>query len=284
MVLHHQQLEWSASDKTRLYAQLWQPDGDPRGSIAIVHGLGEHSGRYAHVAGHLVDAGYIVIAFDQRGHGRSEGRRGHASSYDILLDDLSLLVSEAFHRCSRRPVFLYGHSMGGNLVLNFALRRELPVNGLVVTSPVLRPTSPPAGWKLAAGRILNRVWPRFSLDNGVDPNDLTHDEAVVAAYRNDPLVHRRVSARLGTALLAAGQWAIDHAAQLSCPLLLMHGSADRLTSPAATAEFASRLEGRCDLKIWDGLFHELQWERERDNVVRFTIDWLRRIPNDEFPE
>jgi alpha-beta hydrolase superfamily lysophospholipase len=273
----HQEIEWSAADKTRLFAQAWEPAGGQSGVIAIVHGLGEHSGRYAEVAGQLVDAGYAVLTFDQRGHGRSEGPRGHAPSYDVLLDDLEILVAQARRRSGTRPVFLYGHSMGGNLVLNYALRRQPPLAGLVVTSPVLRPTLPPPAWKLAAAKMMNRVWPTFSLDNGVDPSDLSHDEAAVQAYREDPLVHGRVSARLGTALISTGVWALEHAGQLSLPLLLMHGSADALTSPAATAEFAGRLEGRCELKIWEGLFHELQWERERETVVRFVVDWLRQI-------
>jgi len=239
-----------------------------------VHGLWEHSGRYGELAERLVESRYAVLAFDQRGHGKTKGQRGHVSSYEVLLDDIAMAIKEAARRNRQIPLFLYGQSLGGNLVLNYALRRKPKLAGLVVTSPLLRLVSPPSAWALALGRTMNRIWPRFSFNAGLDPLALSHDLKATQAYQQDPLVHRRLSARLGTAMLDAGRWALEHAHELTVPLLLMHGSADSITSAQASQEFADRAGPTCTLRIWDGLLHELHWECERDSVIRCVAEWL----------
>jgi alpha-beta hydrolase superfamily lysophospholipase len=244
--------------------------------VVIVHGLGEHSGRYGEVARHLTAAGYLVLAFDLRGHGRTEGPRGHARGFGILLDDVDEVVGEAAGRGRALPAFLYGHSLGGSIVLNYALRRQPQLAGLVVSSPLLQPTIAPGAWRVTLARTLQRIWPALTFANTVDPADLSRDPEVVRAYREDPLVHRRVSVRLGTQMLRAGRWALAHADGLRVPTLLMHGTADSLTSPAASRLFARRAENLCQLRLWDGCFHELHWERERAAVLEFVVDWLRR--------
>lgn len=259
----------------QLYARLWEAEADTAGVVVIVHGLGEHSGRYAGVASQLTRAGYRVLAFDQRGHGRTAGPRGHVHSYDVLLDDINAFVAEAVCRAHGAPVFLYGHSLGGNLVLNYALRRQPDLAGLVVTSPLLRLTRTVPRWKTLGVRILGRVWPRLSLPDGVDPQLLSRDPAAVRTCLEDPLAHRRVSCRLATQMLDAGDWAVQHASRLKLPLLLMHGDADAVTSHAASVEFARGVSSACQLRIWDGLYHELHWELERDSVIRYIVDWLQ---------
>ena len=273
--MQHRESELTAGDGTRLFAQSWEPEADAIGVVAIVHGLGEHSGRYAEVAELLGQARYAVMSFDLRGHGRSDGQRGHVENYSVLLDDIGLLIAEASSRSGRLPVFLYGHSLGGNLVLNYALRRQPQIAGLVVASPLLRLTSAPPLWKRMLGRVMNRIGPRFSLQGRIDPKDLSHDPGANRLLEQDPLVHRRVSARLGTAMLDTGQWALDNAGQLALPTLLMHGSSDPVTSPDASAEFAGRAGDKCTFGIWEGLYHELHWETERTAVIQFVIDWLQ---------
>ncbi len=185
------------------------------------------------------------------------------------------MVDATIHGAHAVPVFLYGHSLGGNLVLNYALRRQPDVAGLVVTSPLLRLTRSIPRWQSLGAEMLSRVWPGFSLPNGIAPQQLSHDPASVRGCLEDPLVHRRVSCRLATQMLDADEWAVQHASQLKLPLLLLHGDADPVTSHAASEEFAHGMGHGCQLRLWEGLYHELRWEAERDAVIRYIIDWLR---------
>lgn len=266
-------VQWRSADGLLLVGRCWEPDGEPKAVVCLVHGLGEHCGRYAHVAAALNDAGYAVLASDKRGHGRSEGKRGHVPSYDALMDDIGLLLAQAAERYPGKPRFLYGHSLGGNEVLNYALRRRPDVAGVVSTSPGLRPGFKPPALQLAAGRLMNRLWPAFTMPNSLEMDALCRDPAVIAAYQADPLNHDRLSARLGIGLLEAGEWALAHAAEFPVPLLLMHGTADRLTSPAASVEFAGRA-ANCTLQLWEGFYHETHNDPEKDRVIAFMVRWL----------
>jgi alpha-beta hydrolase superfamily lysophospholipase len=239
-----------------------------------VHGLGDHSGRYGHVAQHLCEAGFALLALDLRGHGRSEGQRGHSPRFEALLDDIDCLLDEAATRWPGRPVCLYGHSLGGSLVLNYVLRRRPALAGVVATSPGLRPGFQPPAWKVGFGRIMYVAWPSLSLSNELDIEGLSRDPEVVRAYREDTWVHDRLSVRLGIDILETGEWALAHAAELHLPLLLMHGDADRLTSASASREFAARAGEGCTLKIWSGGYHELHNEPERAEVLTYLSDWL----------
>ncbi|MBC8354803.1 MAG: lysophospholipase [Planctomycetes bacterium] len=257
-----------------LFAQSWIPSSEIRGTIGIVHGLGEHSSRYRPFAELLATSGYRVFAYDQRGHGQTSGKRGDAPSYDVLLDDVETLLAEMSAADDLSPKFLFGQSFGGALVLNLALRRQPSLNGIIVSSPLLRPTHPPARWKDIAGRCLQRVCPSFQFRTGIEAEQLSHDLAVAKAYKADALVHDQVSARIAVAMLDAGQWAIDHADQLSTPTLLMHGTSDPITSSDATVEFAERASECCTLEIFSDLYHELHWERESDEVFEVVLNWL----------
>jgi|SRR5436190_15432858 len=271
----HRDLTWRSKDGLRLFAQSWEPAVAPVAVVCLVHGFGEHSGRYTHVAGALTGAGFAVLAFDLRGNGRSEGRRGHIPSYDALLDDVDLLLAEAAQRWPDCPHFLYGHSFGGGLVLYYTLRRRPPIAGVIATSPWLRLAFAPPAWKEALAGPLARLWPAFTLDNELDARDLSHDPAVATTYQRDPLVHSRVSARAYASARDAGAWALAHAAEFPVPLLLMHGTADRITSSRASVEFAAKLPGACDLKLWEGCSHELHNELRREEVLATIVAWLR---------
>jgi alpha-beta hydrolase superfamily lysophospholipase len=205
-----------AADGQRLQAYEWAPEATPRAAVCLVHGLGEHAGRYAHVAQAFADAGFGTLAFDLRGHGRTPGPRGHAPSFDVVMDDIGLLLEQAAQGFPATPRFLYGHSLGGSLVLNYALRRQPDVAGVVATSPGLRPARPISWTTRAAARLARRVWPSWRLPNGLDVEGISRDPAVVARYDADPLVHSRVSARFGLESIEAGEWAIAHAGCRCC--------------------------------------------------------------------
>ncbi len=268
--------EFSLETKTdrTLFGQGWAPDGEPKAVLCLIHGLGEHSGRHSGTAATLNRAGYALLCIDLPGHGRSTGRRGEAAGYAELRECVSRLLKNAGERFPSLPVFLYGHSFGGGLALDYILKRHPSIAGAVITSPLLRPSAPPPAFKLGLVRALSHFLPRFTVSNGVDPADLSRDAGVVRAYRDDPLVHDRVTTRLAVQMLATGLGSMERASHLEIPVLLMHGSADRITSPAASAEFARQAGEYCTLRIWDGLFHELHNEPEREEVFEYLVDWL----------
>jgi alpha-beta hydrolase superfamily lysophospholipase len=272
--LNHFEFGWKTQDGTEIFAQGWEPKPPPRDVVCLVHGLGEHSGRYAHVAEAFGLAGYATLALDQRGHGKTSGPRGQAPSFEAFMDDIGRLLQEADRRYPGLPQYLYGHSMGGSFVLNYVLQRRPRLAGVIASAPALETAFTPPAWKVAIGKLLVNWWPGLTLPNGLEVDSISRDPEVVRRYREDPLVHRRLSARLGLDLLRYGRWALDHAAEFSLPLLLMHGGADRLTSAQASREFAARAGEGCTLKIWKGFFHELHNEPEKELVLDYVVDWL----------
>jgi acylglycerol lipase len=272
--MEHIEFTWQTGDGLQLFAQGWLPDGETRAVVCLVHGLGEHTGRYPHVGAALAQTGYALLGFDLRGHGQSQGQRGHAPSWEALLDDIRCFLEQAAQRFPGRPRFLYGHSLGATLVLNYALRRLPELAGVIATGPLLRPAFAPPAWKITLGRLMYRLWPTFAMSNELDPSGLSRDPDVVRAYVNDMLVHDRLSARLGMDMLSAGEWVLEHAPELMLPLLLMHGSTDALCSPEATRHFAARATSDPTYRSWDGLYHEIHNEPERQQVFDTMIGWL----------
>ena len=261
-------------DNLKLYARAWAPEHAPRAAVCLVHGLGEHCGRYEHVAQAFNAAGFAMLGFDHRGHGQSPGARGHTPSYEAMLDDVSRALQATQQHFPDVPVFLYGHSMGGNLVINHALRLRPPVAGVIATSPWLRLPAPPPAIQMSLARLMNRIYPQMAQSNGLELAGLSRDPQVIAAYQNDPLVHDRISVRLAVEFTEAGEWALQHAAELSLPLLLVHGSADRLTSHRASQEFAAKAGENCTLKIWEGFYHETHNEPEKAQVIAYNLAWM----------
>ncbi len=275
--MQHTVSNWQSRDNLKLYAQEWRPEGDIRAVVSLVHGLGEHSGRYAHVAQAFTDAGFALLAFDLRGHGRSGGPRGHSPGYEALMEDVAVLLEQAEARFPARPRFLYGHSLGGNIVLNYALRRQPPIAGVIATSPALGLAFEPPAWKLAVGRLLYRAAPQLQLSNGLDLQGLSRDAEVISTYQNDPLVHDRISSRLALDMLEAGRWALEHAGEFPLPLLLLHGGSDPLVLPGACVRFAQRAGYACTPHQWPELLHEIHNEPEQGEVFATMIEWMDGI-------
>jgi len=266
--------EFQTADGLELTGWAQLPETSPKARICLVHGLREHSGRYGLLTERLIAAGYALAGFDLRGHGRSQGPRGHAPGIAALMDDISRFLAKCAAELPGAPVLLYGHSMGGTLVLNYVLRELPQLAGTIATAPFLEPGFKPPAWKLLLGKAMDRLRPTLSLPSGIDPNCLSHDAEVVRAYRQDPLVHDRLSARLGMTLLQAGAWALEHASEFSIPLLLMQGSADPIVSAEACREFAAGVGARCDFKLWDGFYHEIHNESGKEAVYDYLLKWL----------
>ncbi len=272
--MKHFETTLKSHDGLDLFCQGWLPESAPKAVICLVHGLGEHSGRYAHVAETFNQAGYAVIGFDLRGHGKSGGQRGHTPSFEAFMQDIDRLFEEAERRFSGLPRFLYGHSLGGILVLNYALRRKPPVRGVVATSSGLRTALENQKMKVTLARVLGTLFPAGSLPSGLDPATLSRDPQVVQAYRTDPLVHDAISFGMGKSLMDAIRWAFSHASEFPVPLLLVHGTQDVLAFPSGSQDFAALVPQNCTLKLWDGLYHETHNEPEKAQVLEFTRQWL----------
>ena len=262
------------SDGLALHARGW-PAGNPRAVVVLTHGFGEHCGRYTGLAEALNAAGFLLVAYDLRGHGLSEGPRGFVPRYEDFLDDLERVIAAATRAQPALPLFVFGHSMGGNIVLNYALRRPAGIRGVLASGPWLRLASQPPGWKLLLGKLTAVLAPKLALPAAVDPGVLSHDELQVRAYVNDLLVHGTMTARLFAEVTSAGGWALAHAPDLTLPVLLMHGGGDRLTDPRATEEFHRHAgSGDKSLRVYPGQFHEILNETDPAPVLRDIIEWI----------
>ena len=273
--MSHHEGTFTSYDGLTLFQQSWLPDGEPRGVVMIVHGLGEHSGRYAHVAERLTASGYAVHALDHRGHGNSEGKRVYVKSYDEFMADLIQFRALVERQHPGVPLFPLGHSMGGNLVMGHVLDQQDGLAGMVLSGPALRAGDELSPAKVTIFKAVARVAPGLRPE-GLDAEAISRDPAVVAAYQADPLVFTgKISAGLGAALLNAMDGFPARYTELSLPILLMHGTEDRLTNIEGTREL-ERLATNADVTAhyYDGLYHEVFNEPEQDEVLGDLVSWL----------
>ncbi len=273
--MQHNELSWSGIDNKKLYGQAWIPD-KVEAVVCLVHGMGEHSGRYKHVAQFFNDRNWAVMTIDQRGHGKSEGARGHVQSFEVLLNQVDQLLKSAEEKYPNLPKFTYGHSMGGNVIINHTLRHKPKVKGVVATGPWLKLAFDPPKIKLSVGKLMRKIYPAYTEGNGLDANDLSHDKQVVQAYIDDPLVHDKVSTGFFFAVHEAGEWAIDNAAKLDIPLLVCHGSDDKITSFEASKNFAAKAGSKATFKGWEGMYHEIHNELDNADVLESIYDWMKQ--------
>ncbi len=272
-----QETQLRTADGLNLYAWLRTPATTLRGVVAHVHGMGEHSRRYDHLTAYWAQQGYASAGFDLRGHGRSEGPRGHTPSYDHLMNDTALFLDRVTREWAGLPVTLYGHSMGGSLVLNYVIGRQPALARVVASAPYLRLAFQPPAWKVRLAQWLRWIVPTLSQKTGLDVNALSQDPAVIARYLADPLVHDRITVSFFACVHEAGEAAIGRASELTIPALVMHGSADRLTSPGGSADFVKNAAGKAVLKIWDGFYHELHNEPGWEAVAAFALAWSEGV-------
>ena len=269
------ELGWKSKDGLDLFGRAWEPEErKPKAVICHVHGHGEHSGRYTHVAQAFTKAGYAMLSFDLRGHGRSGGARGHISSIDDYLQDIDSLLEQARTRYPGLPMILYGHSIGAVQTLNYCLRRKPDLKGVVATGPSLHTSVEFQKIKVFMAKALGTLLPTVIIASSLKPSDLSRDQAVVQAYINDPLVHENMSLGFGKSMLEANRYALEHAAEFSLPLLLIHGKEDAIAFPSSSIEFAAPLKEKCTLMLWEGLYHEVHNEPEKAEILNAMIIWM----------
>jgi len=273
--------EWAvrAPGGPALFGQSWRPMAPPHAAVLVVHGLAEHSGRYAATAAALADAGFAVHAVDYRGHGRSEGGRVHVDRIEDYVADVRAALEEVRRRPPARPLFILGHSQGGLIALKLALEDPGAIDGLVVTSPFLavHPSSRPSAFIRVLAALMLRVAPWVPMPTHIDVHLLSRDPAVGEAYARDPLVSHAASAGWLRAVGRAQRELRASAARLRVPTLIMASSDDRLVDPEAIRQFAGEAAPDVvEFVWWDGFFHEMLNDVGREHVLARTLDWLKK--------
>jgi alpha-beta hydrolase superfamily lysophospholipase len=256
----------------QLFIRVAHPPGTARAGVLLTHGLGEHSGRYGHLAKTLVERGCTVMAWDLPGHGKSSGGRGDVPENSLVRN---LAVVCAHFHTQGRPLFIFAHSLGGQIALRWLEESGADCCGAIIASPWLRLAFDPPWWKLALARLAMRYWPGFVQSTGNRWERMSRDREHMASFPDLDLVHHSISARMYFAVRAAGEQALARADRLRTPLLLLHGDSDEVTSHHATCEFFEHV-GSADktLRIYPGARHETHNDLDRALVLREIADWI----------
>lgn len=263
-----------ANDGAEIFWQEWLPESDPRAVMILVHGLGEHSTRYAHLAQRFTDAGIAVFTLDNRGHGKTPGTRG-VMDFDKVVTDIGERLEDVRERYPDAPVIVFGHSLGGLLTMTYTVRNRPAITAQIASAPALDSELREQRLKFALANLLGGIVPDIVLPTGLDSSGVSRDPKVVAAYDADPLVHDKGSTGLAKATFAAMD---DMMAQTTfpVPLLIVHGTGDRLTVPAASKTFVNQVTGDVTLIEYEGIYHELHNEPEQDEVFADIMEWLEQ--------
>jgi alpha-beta hydrolase superfamily lysophospholipase len=275
--MKHTNGNFTGTGGLNLFYQSWRAEQNEKAVIVLVHGFGEHSGRYMNVVNHMTPLGYSIYSFDHRGHGRSQGKPGNITDWSEFREDLNRFIKFIRNAHTSLPIILMGHSMGGLIVLNYILDNpEENVQTVIASAPLLaQPDISPV--LVLISKILSKIWPGFSIDTKLDVQSLSRDPAVVKAYQKDPLVHSTASARFGTELTAAIEWTQAHSADFNKPLLMYHGESDPLVPLAGTKTFFDnvKLKER-DMHIYPDGFHEPHNDIDKETVLKDLEDWCSK--------
>lgn len=248
----------------------------PLAVILFVHGLGEHSGRYIEWGKRFGKAGFAFISFDLPGHGLSSGRRGTMPSFEKVFRFIDSMIAELQNEFLGVPMIMYGHSLGGGIVLRYLLEKNQGIKAAIATSSWVRLAEKPPRLKLMIASVAGSLFPGLTQPSGLKTEYLSHDQDVVARYKNDPLVHGMISAGLFLSMTKSAEEVLRNGRDITLPLLLVHGSDDQITSPSGSTELAS-LAQSSTLKIWDGAYHEVHNDSMRDDHFEFIRKWIDTV-------
>ena len=265
---------WTSFEGEKLFGQSWIPQEEPKAVINFVHGIGEHTDRYQDWMPFFVNAGFAVFAIEYRGHGRSFGKRGYIKQYDDILKDIDVLLEESNKNYPDLPHFIYGHSLGGNLVANYILRKKNNLKAAVITSPWLWLSKEPSAFLMSISKFLHKIAPGLTISSGLKTSDISQVKKVVEDYKKDKMVHGKISLELFFSAFNNGKWAVENADKLSIPVLLAHGTSDRICSPKGSEAFYNKNAKNVQLKLWEDMYHELHNESVREEHAAYIIEWL----------
>ena len=275
--MEHNEGKFKGHKGLTIYYQCWLPDDSLKAVLLVVHGLAEHSGRYKNLVDYFVPKGYAVWTLDHMGHGKSEGARCYVDRFSDYIVDLKTFVDIVHKHQPQVRVFLVGHSMGGALATAYAVEHQRELTGLIVSGPILVPTTSVSPALLAMVGLISALLPTMGV-SVIDATALSRDQAVVAAYVNDPLVFRgRIPARTGGELAKTWKTLPKRMPEIQLPVLIMHGSGDRLADPQGS-ELLHERTGSPDktLKLYEGLYHEIFNEPEHNQVMGDVEEWLAK--------
>ena len=265
-------------DGLEIFHQRWTVDA-PRAAIIVVHGLGEHSGRYGHLLDTMADDRISFFSLDHQGHGQSGGTRGHVNDFTDYVADIRQYLDEIVAgEAAGLPLICLGHSMGGLIAALFALTYQPDISALILSAPAFIPGGKIPAIQAAAARIVSRILPRLTQSNKLNAADLSHDPETVSAYQDDPLVHDRISTRWFVSFMATAEQCLARAGELTLPLLVFHGTEDKMVSPDGSRKFFEQVKGADKtLKLFGGLYHETMNElpKDREIVLETVADWVR---------
>jgi alpha-beta hydrolase superfamily lysophospholipase len=254
----------------------WMPEESPRAIIMVLHDIGDHAFRFKSLADYFTPEGFGVVGIDFRGHGKSDGHSGSAC-YQDLLRDMIALVKHTEKSFPFLPKILYGNGLGGNLALLYAIQQTVSLAGLIASSPWLRSYYQPSTFKRVSSQVMMKFLPSWTISNHLNINGLSHNSGNNKKYEEDPLVHKRISPGLITEANRAGKTIIKNRHKCNIPLLLMHGSLDRVTSWRASAEFSHYTSNNTTFKLWEGNYHELHNEFDKEKIFEYILQWLNDI-------
>ncbi len=261
-------------DGLGLYEQWWNPEGPPRAGVIIIHGLGEHSGRYHKIALKLVRNGFSVYTFDLRGHGKSDGVLAAVDTFDDYLDDLEIWIEKVKEK-QQQPLFFLGHSMGGLIAALYTAGRQPQLRGLILSAPVARLGESVSSVRRTLSRLVGRIFPGMPTV-AIDPELLSREKQVVTDYENDPLVyHGKIPAVMGLELLRGQKSLREQMDLIQVPALVMHGGADLLASPDGSRELYEGIKSRDKtFKLYEDMEHDLLHDAEHRQVFGDILAWI----------
>ncbi len=266
-------------DNFEFFVQTWKPKTIQK-VLVIQHGFGEHSGRYQNLIAALENENTAVYALDARGHGKTPGKRGHVDDFNSYAEDLAILVAKARAENPSVPMILLGHSMGGLIATLAVLRSEVAkeLKGLIVSSGAFKPAlDAMQAIKKGIGTMLAKIAPALTLPAGLDVKLISRDENVVQAYSNDPLVHGKISMKMGVDLFATGEMLLEQASKITLPILVIHGDADGIAQPEGSKAFFQGLSSQDKtIKLYPGFYHETMNEplSDRRLVLSDIVGWI----------
>lgn len=273
--MQHVKSTFTGVGDLELYAQAWVPENPPRAVVTLVHGVGEHSGRYMNLVRPLVEQGYAVYSFDQRGHGASPGRRVHIDRWTEYRDDLAAFLATVSAKQPGCPVIIYGHSMGSLVVLDYLLQKPSGLSGAIISGAALQPAGVGSPAIIAMARVLTHVTPQLAISLGISAEHLARDPEALAAYRSDPLVTGKATVRWGTESLDTVERIKAGMSDIDIPLLVVHGEADHLNLVAgARALFDAVPSADKTIRVYPGVYHEPHNDLGHEQLAADVSEWL----------